>query len=282
MSLARSLKVHLRVVTVRRQTLRVVTLRPSLPAAFSTNLFHGTWHILCGPAGARLLGHLLWGLAFQRRPGTLVLIDGPHLRPTPFEADRPDPILLVPDDLTHVDDEVLRALRLRLRRASGPSTTIRWHTFGMPLDAPLPPRFWFDRDNAAHFARERMGRRAGYLCYTATAPVLRAQAVGIHAMRHNHADYYPLAVGFRGGRCCHGDGEVQVLPDFDDHVAAARVARRDEVGDARSVDEPGRRAIYARQAAGLARLRASRRGAAPLLSAPGPDAAPSRRRSRAR
>lgn len=55
-------------------------------------------------AFGQLFGRLLWGLAFQRKPGTLVLIDREHLVPTPFEADQPDPIALIPDELTTLDD----------------------------------------------------------------------------------------------------------------------------------------------------------------------------------
>jgi len=75
-----ALKLHLRVLEVHRKTLRVVSLRPQLGARFSTNYYHDTWHILAGVDGADVLGRLLWGLAFQRQPGTLILIDGDHLR----------------------------------------------------------------------------------------------------------------------------------------------------------------------------------------------------------
>ena len=44
--------------------------------------------ILSDQRGAQLLARLLWGLSYQRRPGTLILVHGKHLLPTPFEADR--------------------------------------------------------------------------------------------------------------------------------------------------------------------------------------------------
>jgi len=116
-----ALKVHLRLFDIHGITLRVVTLRPQTGVRFSTNYFHDTWHILGGPDASALLGRLLWGLAFQRLPGTLVLIDREHLVPTPFEADRPDPILLVPDGLTHIDVDLLAcaAVPVHRRRSAG-------------------------------------------------------------------------------------------------------------------------------------------------------------------
>jgi len=49
-----SVKVHLRLVEIHRQTLRVVTLRPATAVRFSTNFFHDTWHIVTSHAGAQL------------------------------------------------------------------------------------------------------------------------------------------------------------------------------------------------------------------------------------
>lgn len=54
---------------------------------FSTNRYHQTWHVLSGLRGAQLLAHLLWGLAYQRVPGTLVVIGAPWLNPEPFAPD---------------------------------------------------------------------------------------------------------------------------------------------------------------------------------------------------
>ena len=127
---ARGLKVHLRLVSVGAITYRVVTLRPATRVAFSSNYFHDTWHVLTGCSGALVLGRLLWGLGFQRQPGTVVLIDAPHLVATPFESDPADPILLIPEGLTAVDAASLRELRRRLPAV--PTATIRWHTFGLP------------------------------------------------------------------------------------------------------------------------------------------------------
>jgi len=261
MTLANALKVHLRVFDIHRTTLRVVTLRPQTLVRFSSNYYHDTWHILAGADGAVLLGRLLWGLAFQRHPGTMILIDAPHLVPTPFEADPPDPILLVPAGLTRIDDDVLRALTLRLRRAPGSPTTIRWHTFGMPAGLARDDarsRLSLNRRDRI-WTRERMSKRAGFICYTAPPDILRAQAVGIYRMHNFFANYYPLAE--HGAReSWHYDGEFQLIPHFADDVSAARVARREiiEHEAAPIASDDDRWEIYHRKSRAALRLHAAR------------------------
>lgn len=269
MSLARSLKVHLRVLDVLGTTLRVVTLRPQTATRFSTNYFHDTWHILSDKDGAALFGRLLWGLAFQRLPGTLLLIDHPHLVPTPFDGDPPDPILVVPEGLTRFDADLLRALALRLRRDPGPPTTIRWHTFG--LDAAAAERDGAPRRSYARLrrerrsleTRERMSRTAGFVCYTAPPELLRDHGLGIHEMRafDGYGGYYPLAELDRGHSWGY-DGEFQLIPGFADRVSAAVTARREMLGAARAITgDDERYAVYDRQEVALRRLRAARRRA---------------------
>jgi hypothetical protein len=107
-----------------------VTLRPGTRAAFSTNFFHDTWHVVTDLQGSRLRARLLWGLSYQRQPGTLLLIHAPHLRPTPFEAERSDPFLLIPAGLTGLDAQTLRRLKALLPRLGRPSKTVRWLTSG--------------------------------------------------------------------------------------------------------------------------------------------------------
>jgi hypothetical protein len=257
------LKLHLRVLDIHRRTLRVVTLRPQSPVRFSTNYFHDTWHILAGGDGAVILGRLLWGLAFQRHPGTLILIDRAHLVPTPFEADPADPILLIPDALTSIDDDLLRAVKLRLRRAPTAPTTIRWHTFGMPAalerDEPRDERWrWRSSRNAPMWSRERMSRRAGFLCYTAPPAVLRAHGLGIYHMHLVGDGYYPMAE-HRGASTWRYDGEFQPIPSFTSKVSAATVARRELFPDRPGLlTDDERWAVHDRTDRTLARLGAAR------------------------
>ncbi|MEU6751036.1 hypothetical protein ABZ914_32875, partial [Spirillospora sp. NPDC046719] len=90
------MKLHRRTLRLGGREHTVIGLRPATKAGFSTNLFHETWHVLSDQHGARVLARLLWGLAYQSRPGTLLVIDRPFLTPTPFDADPADPIVLVP------------------------------------------------------------------------------------------------------------------------------------------------------------------------------------------
>jgi hypothetical protein len=228
MTASTPLKLHLRLLEIGRRQIRVVTLRPSCGVSFSTNYFHDTWHILVGPDGTALLARLFWGLAFQRHRDTLILIDHPHLVSTPFDGDPSDPILLVPDQLTHIDDDLLRELKHRMRRPPHP-TTIRWHTFGMPVSSKNTARNWRDLHGKPIWLRERMTRRAGFVCYTAPPAILRLQAELIHRMRSD--DYHYLAENHPGA--IRGDGEVQAIPHFATRVAAARAIRRQLRPDAR-------------------------------------------------
>lgn len=218
------LKLHLRVLELHRKTLRLVSLRPQLGVRFSSNHYHDTWHILAGVDGGAVLARLLWGLAFQRQPGTMILIDGDHLVSTPFDGDAGDPILLIPEELTHVDVDDLRALVLRLRRAPPAPTTIRWDTHGMATAAEEPGhRSAWRRPRDPMWQRERMSRRAGYVCYTAPRAVLRARALEVAGMGSD--GYLPLA---SDAHACgfHYDGEIQTVPGFAAKVEAARAARQ--------------------------------------------------------
>ncbi|MEJ7602589.1 MAG: hypothetical protein WKG01_32155 [Kofleriaceae bacterium] len=241
-----ALKVHLRVFEIHRTTLRVVTLRPQTGVRFSTNYYHDTWHILAGPDGAALLGRLLWGLAFQNQPGTCVLIDQAHLVPTPFEGDPPDPILLVPAGLTRIDLDVLRALKLRLRRSPGNPTTIRWHTFGMAAAQAADVdhrRRW--RPDELLGARERMSRRAGFICFTAPAELLRQNALAMACMVR--PGYLPLATRDAPGTY-HYDGELQLVDEFYNSAVAARIARHEILGEDRPIaDDAERERIFDRK-----------------------------------
>src|SRR5689334_8165802 len=81
------LKLHRRVVRLGGHDHTLLTLRPVAQVRFSTNFFHGTWHILSDGHGAQVLARLLWGLSYQARPGTIVLLDEANLDPNPFDAE---------------------------------------------------------------------------------------------------------------------------------------------------------------------------------------------------
>jgi hypothetical protein len=71
------MKLHRHLVRLDGRHYTVITPRPGTGPRFSTNRYHETWHVLSGLRGSQLLAHLLWGLAYQRVPGTLVVIGAP-------------------------------------------------------------------------------------------------------------------------------------------------------------------------------------------------------------
>ena len=265
MSLEDPLKLHVRTVPVHRRLLHVVTLRPTSKTRFSTNYFHDTWHILGDADGAALFGRLLWGLAFQRRPGTLLMIDAPHVTTTPFEGDAPDPIVVVPAGVTKVEDDTLRALRLRLRRSPMPPKTIRWHTFGMPAAIEDTARWarggTYSRPEQRRLrTREFVSRRGGYICMTLPPALLREHGADIYAMSRRGSGYHPIAES-RRDRGWSGDGEFQLIGGFDTLVSAARTARAAIAPDRRDrlADSDIYRDIYDRAYANATQLRQARR-----------------------
>ncbi|MBW3636877.1 MAG: hypothetical protein KY445_10535 [Armatimonadetes bacterium] len=125
------LKLHLHLVPVGDTLFRVLTPRTGTQIRFSTNFFHETHHILSDFAGAQFLSRLMWGLAFQKQPETLIYIGGEFLAPTPFDAEPSDPIALVPAHLTALNAKKFAVLRAKLKNLGPPATTVRWRTWGL-------------------------------------------------------------------------------------------------------------------------------------------------------
>lgn len=257
-----TLKLHLRIAELPGQTYRVLTLRPSFGARFSNNRFHDTWHLLTDLGGARVLARLWWGLSYQRQRGTIVMIDAPHIVSTPFEADAAAPCLFAlagsPTEVS-LDEDHLIALRKWLRKPGAPATTVKLQTFGLTAELEREARetdeqvlrearvaAWRTMRNAEHeplWTQERMSKRAGFLCYTAPAEVLRWQALAVNRLPNNPyrgMSYHYLAegAGGRAGGHYHApEGEVQVFSDFAERVSAAKQGRL------RAVEDPQRRAL---------------------------------------
>lgn len=234
-------KLHLRVETLGRRTYRIASLRPGGGATYSTNYYHETWHVLSNPPGAATFARLLWGLSFQKQPGTLVCIHGQHLRPTPFDADPSDPIVLVPTALTPVVADDLRALRERLRRPSREGTRINWASFGLDraleeraeaYDTTWRTRRWeWQRDGALLDVR----RSGGCVVMAGPACALREAALGVHRMATRGTVYSGQnavdlgAWGKRGLRS--SPGEVQMFDRYRPMLSEAAEARRRVLAD---------------------------------------------------
>lgn len=224
-------KLHLRLETVGRRTYRVASLRPGCGAAFSTNYYHETWHVLSDPAGAGVLARLLWGLSFQRQPDTLVFIHGQHLRPTPFDADPSDAIALVPTALTPVVDADLRALRQRLRRPARAGTRINWPTFGLDHALDEEERTPWAQRRSSRWQRRRdddlldVRRVGGCVVVAGPACALRTAALAMHSASGgsgHDGTYVPL--GKWTGHS--SDGELQVFGRYHAMISEAAEARR--------------------------------------------------------
>lgn len=257
------LKLHRQRIRLAGRPYTVVTLRSGTDARFSTNFAHDTWHILSDWHGARLLGRLLWGLAYQRVPGTLVLIDRPFLDPNPFDAEPADPIALVPAHLTPLTGSAARELRQRLP-LRGSDGTVRWHTHGLDVAVAerraerarpvgsLRPRWIRPRG-----FQERMRRVSGLLTLAADPAALRSCAVQIFTL--GEYDYRGMDYVDVDG----ANGEVQVFRDYRRRVSAARIARREVLTELAC--PPARELIWQRGAE--IRHRPRRR----LVSAPDPQ-----------
>jgi hypothetical protein len=226
------LKLHRRRLRLDGRQFTVLTLRPGTTARFSTNLYHETWHILSDWHGARLLGRLLWGLAYQRVPGTLVLIDRPFLDTNPFDAERADPIALVPAHLTSLTGRAGRELRRRLPLSGPGEGNVRWHTHGLDMaiaarqtarERPVGP--CRSRLIMPCGFRERMDRIGGLVTFTATPPALKEHAPDVYALGRYHyrgMDFAELAWP---------NGEVQVFRDYRRRVSTAGIARREVLAE---------------------------------------------------
>lgn len=219
------LRLHRYLLRLDGREYTVITPRPGTGAGFSTNRYHDTWHVLSDLRGAQLLARLLWGLAYQRVPGTLVLIGPPWLDPNPFDAEPADPIALVPAMLTPLRAQAARQLRHRLPLGM-PAGTVRWHTPGLApavaacraeRDRPPGPRRWYPPPGARH----RIDRVGGVLVLAATARELKSWAVEVAQL----GDWLWEGMDYTGLNGT--DGEVQVFTDYRRRVETAQLARRE-------------------------------------------------------
>ncbi|MFC0040989.1 hypothetical protein [Actinomadura rayongensis] len=245
------LKLHRRAVRLGGRTYTVVTPRPGTSARFSTNRFHGTWHVLSDGHGARFLARLLWGLAYQARPGTLLVIDRPFLVPTPFDADPADPIAVVPSWHTPFTVRAARDLA-RLGRLPASDGTVVWQTHG--LDAALADRSaWLREDDRLPYRDEGHFERRGGVVALLPRSAREARRWAVQVSRLNPAGPHGDAefLGRTFGSCFYASGEVQVFRSFHRDVAVARRARADVLACPDAPSDPAelRAEIWDRHAA---------------------------------
>lgn len=211
-------KLHLRVRTLGGQQLRILTPRPGTDLLLSNNLFHDTWHLLSDLRGARQLAQLAWFLAYQRHPGTVVLLDTPFVVSSPFDGDRARPVLLVPRDLTGLGHKALVALGRGLGTLGPPDCSVRIDTRGLEEAADADrydPRTRHERRAAI----ETMSMRDGFVEYRADRVSLRLFAQlcrRIEEISPLYGSYHYLA---------DDDGELQLFSNFRERSSSASRVR---------------------------------------------------------
>lgn len=248
------LKLHRRTMVLDGRVYTVISLRPGSDFRFATNRFHDTWHVLSDWRGARVLARLLWGLAFQRRPGTLVVLDPAHLDPNPFDGAPSDPIVLVPSDLTVLTKGAAVALRRRLPWRERCEGTVRWQTFGLAEEvaADAARRAMSLGERGADYCPRptgwsRVDRIGGLITIFGAPDQLRAMASNLATLgtyAYQGMDYHYLDEA----EC---NGEVQIFRQYRNQVTAARRARADLLGPAHRgpITEEAERTLWSHAAA---------------------------------
>ncbi|MFE7800284.1 hypothetical protein [Nocardia sp. NPDC057440] len=222
------LKLHRRTMVLDSRVYTVISLRPGSDFRFSTNRFHDTWHVLSDWRGARVLARLLWGLAYQRRPGTVVVIDPEHLDPNPFDAAPADPIVVVPSDLTVFTRAAAVALRRQLPFRQRSEGTVRWQTFGL-RQAVDELREWRSQGPGERIWRHHdrrtgsawVDRIGGLITVFGTPDQLRSWATDLATLgtyAHDGMDYTYLDEA-------DDNGEVQIFRQYRRKVNIASQAR---------------------------------------------------------
>jgi hypothetical protein len=225
-------KLHRRHVDLDGRAFTVLTLRPSTECRYATNYFHQTWHVLTDPSGARLLGRLCWSLAFQRREGTIVVIDHPLIVPNPFDADKSSPIVIVNSDLAPLNRTAISQLKRHLARKKRSEGTVRLSTSGLDRMLAADPAgdllelqqqssgvWWND-----HQRRGWTDRVNGVVVLAAPSPVLQWLALWLSQLGshwYRGSDYSELDHPMTR----RGTGEVQVFENFATMVTQAIATR---------------------------------------------------------
>ena len=221
-----TIKLHRRTRVLDGRACTVLTPRPSQPERFATNSFHNTWHVLTEPPGARLLARLMWVMSYQRKPGTVLLLDHPLLVTNPFDADPSLPILIVNSDLGGPSRAGLDALEAALPLRTPSDGTVKARTDGFSRMLADGPSRW-DRDvgRPAHQLRHWIDRAQNVLVFAAAPPELRTWAEEV-ARVAAWVDEHPESSG-TDAEFPNRVGEVQIFCDYTERVAQAQRVRRD-------------------------------------------------------
>jgi hypothetical protein len=206
------LKLHRRNVELDGERFTVLALRPMTTERFATTKYQDTWHILCNPEGADLLGRLAWAMAFQSRKHTVMLVDLPQIAKDPFDAAPTAPIIVVNSELDAPTPAAIASLRAQIPLAEPSEGSVRLMTAGFDRALVDPDRFWAqERDDdpalKAHQHARWIEQVSGVVVLAAPPPVLRQWAVRVAEL----AARGPLDPEWTPAREHKWTGEVQVL-----------------------------------------------------------------------
>ncbi|MFW5420568.1 hypothetical protein J0910_28540 [Nocardiopsis sp. CNT-189] len=253
------MKLHRHRIRLDGRDYTAVTPRPGTDVRFATDRMHGMWHLVTDPRGAVFLARLLWGLSYQRRPGTLVFLGPGFLLPAPFGAEPSDPVVLAPVPATALTAAAARGLRRR--DPSGPGDgTVRWHTPGLePYAVRRRERSGFDGPQEDRLYRRPLDfgvrRTGGVLVFAASPEIMRMWAANALSCSGEHRVLsYAYLTGW-GWPLNRGPepGELLVLPDFRRRARRAALAREELLAGPEAPDTPAllRDAVWARVAEDL-------------------------------
>ncbi|RKS09089.1 hypothetical protein DFP74_4818 [Nocardiopsis sp. Huas11] len=235
------LRLHRRTVGHGGRRYTLLTLRPSDPWRFGVRVDECTM-ITSDLAGTRLLGRLLWGLSFQRRPDTVLLLDSPHLVPNPYDGLASPPVAFVPTPLSTVDAAAVRSIR-RDRPSRRPSEgTLTWNTrsYARALTADLTwqREMWaghsgLDREWTEPVPEPRVRVFGDFVTISGDLAALRRWALSMGGLgRFWHADE----------SCAEPDAglafDVHAIRHFHRQVSIATRARSEVLGMADAPAEP--------------------------------------------
>ena len=224
-------KVHRRNVQLGSRAFSVLSLRPSTTHRFAMNRFHETWHILCDAGSAHYLARLLWALSFQKRPNTVLVIDGDHIVPNPFDGE-PSPSFVFANQATTAinqrqSEQLARMLPLHGGRFSkAPCGTVVMQSQG--------------RNHALAERHDRYPEStSGSAWYTKGAaffalPSEELRFLSLHCDQFDDMERPTDAVFF--GPCkqpnsWYPEGEIQTLAGFGPRVKDVQQRRRRTYGD---------------------------------------------------
>ncbi|MFE3456402.1 hypothetical protein ACFXKD_02580 [Nocardiopsis aegyptia] len=235
------LRLHRRTIGHHGRHFTVVSPRPTDPWRFGVRVDECTM-ITSDVAGTRVLARLLWGLSYQRRPDTVLLIDSPHLVPNPWDGLPSPPVAFVPVPLSTVDASAVRRIR-RHRPSRRPSEGgLTWNTHGYPAalaaDTARRRDMWEGRWEVEHAWTEpvngpRVRTFGDFVTISGDRRALRRWALDVGGLgRFWHADQ----------SCAEPDSDfafdVHAIRHFHRQVSIATRARSEVMGAADAPADP--------------------------------------------